>query len=469
MMYKESLNNLQTIGIKISKSFFAPNGIDAPLLKGIKQLLQSIDTTKGLKLTQKGFLPTKVVKNIVDVAVTEADKRFLRVQTRFYEEEHMSANMARVVAEVLKLIKVQKGKLFLTKKADEFLSLNDQEQYIVLLNIMIGINIGYFDRHQEALCVHHSSVVMLQLLRDKESDFRTTDVYTSLLLDSYPMIENDIEMLDVNDYGEQDQFDIFVSIAETRLFERLFLPLGLIEMKAEKYPEENKFVKSKLLDILMEEKHAINKELVLSKKQIKIFEDEIRKNKLDVNLFETTMYIFAQYANIPVAPKEKVIKTLMQKHPVIGTLKNSYEGLYEKIIESVLVTYEEFTQLDTVGSTREHLVSEYINMTDALCKIAIRPKPFYTLKQIEILSAFIFDILKIHYGIDQFTQDFIKECSKVFDEEFAIDIGYFMFLLEQLQKDAKKLKKSKPRFEQGVKEFIQTYMMIVLELRSRTL
>jgi hypothetical protein len=467
-MYRESLQNLQQLGIDIKNEFFSLKVLDVPLLKGIALLLQSIDS-KGLKLTQKGFLPTKVVKSIVEVAATEADKRYLQVQTRFYEEEHLSANMARVVAEILKLIKVQKGKLFLTKKGNEFLALNTQEQYIVLFNIMLGINIGYFDRHQEALCVHNSSVVMLQFLRDKEKDFRTVEVYTALLLDSYPMIEDDIDTLEFLNYGEKDQLDIFVGIAETRLFERLFLPLGLIEMKAEKYPEENKFSKSELLDILIDEKHAINKDLVLSKKLVKTFQDEIRKNKLDIDLFETIMYLFAQHTHFPLPPKSSVINALMQKHFVIGTLKASYESLYEKLIESVLTTYEEFTQLDTVGAKRNSLVDEYMHMIDTLFSLVSTPKPFNTVQKLYILPSFIFDILKLHYNLDQFTQDFIAECSKVFDEEFAMDVGQLMLLLNKLEKDARKLKKNKPNFEQGVKEFMQTYIMIVFELRSREL
>ena len=116
-MYQESLENLQKMGIKIKDEFFTLEVIDAPLLKGINVLLQSIDV-KGLTLTAKGFLPTKVVKSIVEVASTISDQRFLRVQTRFYEEENLSANMTRVVAETLKLIKVQKGKLLLTKKRE---------------------------------------------------------------------------------------------------------------------------------------------------------------------------------------------------------------------------------------------------------------------------------------------------------------------------------------------------------------
>lgn len=467
-MYQESLNNLQNIGLKLNDEFFTLENFEAPLLKGINVLLQNIDL-KGLTLTKNGFLPTKVVKSIVEVAATISDQRFLRVQTRFYEEENLSANMTRVVSETLKLIKVQKGKLLLTKKGNEFLSLTPHEQYIILFNIMLGMNIGYFDRHQEAMCVHNSSLIMLQLLRDKERDFRTAEVYTALLLDMYPIIEDSIDDLEVLDYGGKDKLDIFASIAETRLFERLFLPLGLIEMQTAKYPQKDRFAKSALLDNFISEKHAINKNLVLSKKLLKTFQDEIRQNKLDINLFEVTMHLFAQYVHIPLPPKSSVVDALMQKHPVLGTLRTSYTQLYEKLIDSVLTTYEEFTQLDTVGASRDSLVDEYMQMIDSLFALANTPKPFNTVQKLHILPAFIFDILKLRHNLDQFTQDFILECSKIFDEEFAMDIAQLMLLLEKLEKDAKKLKKNKPNFEQGIKEFIQTYLMIVLELRSREL
>jgi len=467
-MYQDSLKNLQNIGIKLNDEFFTLEKFEAPLLKGTNVLLQSIDS-KGLTLTKNGFLPTKVVKSIVEVAATVSDQRFLSIQSRFYEEENLSANMTRVVSETLKLIKVQKGKLLLTKKGNEFLSLTPHEQYIILFNIMLGMNIGYFDRHQEAMCVHNSSLIMLQLLRDKERDFRTAEVYTALLLDMYPIIEDSIDELEVLDYGEKDKLDIFTSIAETRLLERLFLPLGLIEMQTAKYPQKDTFAKSALLDNFISEKHAINKNLVLSKKLLKTFQDEIRENKLDINIFEVTMYLFAQYAHIPLPPKSSVIDALMQKHPVLGTLRVSYTELYEKLIDSVLTTYEEFTQLDTVGASRDSLVDEYMQMIDSLFALANTPKPFNTVQKLHILPAFIFDILKLRHSLDQFTQDFILECSKIFDEEFAMDIAQLMLLLDKLEKDAKKLKKNKPNFEQGIKEFIQTYLMIVLELRSREL
>ena len=85
-MYQESIENLQKMGIKIKDEFFTLEVLDISLLNGIKLLLQSIDS-KGLKLTQKGFLPTKIVKSIVEVASTISDQRFLEYRQEFMKRK----------------------------------------------------------------------------------------------------------------------------------------------------------------------------------------------------------------------------------------------------------------------------------------------------------------------------------------------------------------------------------------------
>ena len=468
-LYQTSLENLHALTLNIKDEFFSYELKEIPLLEGIDTFLNAIDA-KGLKLTQKGFLPTKVVKSIVEVASTTADERFLKYQTRFYEEEHFSASLVRTVAKVLKLVRVQKGKLFLTKKGSQFLTLDRHQRYIVLLNIMLGINLGYFDGHQEALCVHNSSLIMLQLLRDKNRDFRSVDVYTAILLERYPVLYDDIELLELYDYADKDQSEIFVSIADLRLFERLFLPLGLVEMEAAKtYMKDGRYEKSELLNHLIEEKNAINKELLFSKKTIKEFEDTIRTKNLEIDLFEETLFLFAQFSDVATPPADAVIESLMHKYAVIGTLRDDYEKIYRQLIESVLTTYEEFTQLDTVGAKREDLVEEYMQMIDSFAALVQRSKPFTTVQRLQIVPIFILDILKQHYDVDYLQENYILVLKEKFDEEFAMDVGHLMLLLEQLKKDVKKLKKNKPDFLQGIREFIQSYFMIVLELRSRSL
>ncbi len=107
-LYQTSLENLKALNMDIKEEFFTYDLGKIPLLEGVNTLLKSIDT-KGLKLTQKGFLPTKVVKSIVEVASTTDEERFLEHQTRYYEAEHFSASLARV-AGLFKIL-CQSGKI----------------------------------------------------------------------------------------------------------------------------------------------------------------------------------------------------------------------------------------------------------------------------------------------------------------------------------------------------------------------
>jgi len=81
----------------------------------------------------------------------------------------------------------------------------------------------------------------------------------------------------------------------------------------------------------------------------------------------------------------------------------------------------------------------------------------------------VFDILALRLGLEFLPEDFILKLQEEFDEEFAMDVGHLVLMLQQLQKDAKKLKKNKPHFIQGIQEFMQIFFVIVLELRSRDL
>ena len=58
-----------------------------------------------------------------------------------------------------------------------------------------------------------------------------------------------------------------------------------------------------------------------------------------------------------------------------------------------------------------------------------------------MVSAFVSDILKFHYDIDFLQEDFILVVEEKLDEEFAIEVSYLIILLEQVQKDVKKLKR----------------------------
>lgn len=100
----------QFAGINIDPVFLEKVQIDAPILKRVALLLEAVGD-KGLKLTTKGNLPTKVVKALAFCAPTLSESRYTHFAKRFLEEEQPAAQRTRVVCEVGKLLRVSKGKL----------------------------------------------------------------------------------------------------------------------------------------------------------------------------------------------------------------------------------------------------------------------------------------------------------------------------------------------------------------------
>ncbi len=461
-MVKKAQEKLKELHLRIKSEFFFKSDIDAPLLRGMEILLKSIDKN-GLKLTQAGFLPTKVVKEIMLNAHTPVEEQFLKLEKRFYEAENLSASMARILCQNLSLIKVQKGKLYLTRAGKKFLTLTTPERYIVLFADMFRLNQAYFDYFEEAPCVYESTIVLLQLIRDKERCFRDVDEYVQILLKEYPSIE---ERLDECIVEEDDPYRAYVTIVETRLFERFYLPLGLIDIEmGERYLDTKKYAKSKLLETLLEPVNEVNKEMVLNKKTIRQYQEWIKANKLDIDLFEVLMFLFVQFAPYPLPPKEVVIDMLIQKHKVIGTLEGMYRDFYENLIQSVIETINQYTQYEAINAN-DYLKKQYFELLDALASLVSSPKPFVTVKKISFVPMVFFDFLQAVLKIDPNDPDFLNRCEEKLGNEFVEDLSMFIMSHKELENLGKKLKKPKPAFINALKEFITAYLVVIFELRT---
>ncbi len=91
-----------------------------PILNQLKYFLELIRKKGEIKLTQKGFLPLKIVKDIYDQEFIE-DVFFppgsLKV---FREKDSMTVNLTRILSEITGLAKKRNNKLSLTKKGEKF-------------------------------------------------------------------------------------------------------------------------------------------------------------------------------------------------------------------------------------------------------------------------------------------------------------------------------------------------------------
>jgi len=105
---------------------------NVPIIKRVDNFLAHIDK-KGLKLTQNGNLPTKVVKDIMKVDTSKIES----YHKRFIEAEFPRATFVKELVKTARLIRKQHNKYFLTKKGEKYLNFSKKEKFLFLLETLL--------------------------------------------------------------------------------------------------------------------------------------------------------------------------------------------------------------------------------------------------------------------------------------------------------------------------------------------
>jgi len=462
----EELDELSAI--KINPDFLNKEQIDVPILKQVDLLLEAVGD-KGLKLTAKGNLPTKVVKEITLCCPTLSDGQFLKYTKRFLEEEQVSVMRARIVCEVGKMLKVSKGKMYYGSMAEAYKNATKAEKFIYLLWQFGKVNLAYFDRMQEASLINDISFLMLQLVRDKAKMFREPKVYNAFQLDAFPQLVDAVEEeIEPNSYSTKDPFDEFEHMVELRLFKNFFIPFGLVEERGIDYKEVYECAKTELLEGFLLPLDEVDTSVILNKKQFHLFAQRIKKEKLDVQFFHDFCFTYAHAARYPFKPYKMISEDLVKAKRLIGTAANTQEAFYADLAKASEQTVKYFTQLEVKGggSRADSMQSDFLSFIDGLYDILPDDKPHNMMVAMQSISFFFLDMLSTVYEIDIVSPDFYAECRKHFDEETAEDIGAVIFLMGELQKKAKKFKRINANMQAMTKEAITAFVLAVMSIHT---
>lgn len=454
--------------IKIDPDFLNKETLAVPILKQVDLLLEAVGE-KGLKLTAKGNLPTKVVKEIVLCCPTESDKLRLEMTTRFLEDEHVSAMRVRVLGEVGKLLKVSKGKMHLGTMAKTYRNATEAEKFIYLLWQFGKVNLAYFDRRTESSLVNSISYIMLQLVRDKVKMFREPQVYNAFLIDAFPQLADAIkEEIIPTSLFVNDPFDEFDSMVETRLFKHFFVPFGLIVERGVDYSETYECSKTELLDALFLPFDALDSSVLLNKKQFHLFTQRIKKEQIDIDLFNDFCFIYTHAARYPPKPFRAIAEDLVKAKHLIGTAANVQEAFYADLAKASEHTVKYFTQLEVKGggSRGESMKKDFLSFVDGIYATLPNDRPYNMMVALEAMPFFFLDMLSNIYKVDTTSKDFYAECQKYFNEETVEDIVAVLFLMVELQKKAKKFKRINANMETMVKEVITAFVLAVMSIHT---
>jgi hypothetical protein len=104
-----------------------------PIFNGVKFLLNQLSEMDGIKLTAKGYLPTKIVSDLYNQKYYSEDMIDKGISKLYKETDSLFVRLCRIILELSGVAKKSKGKLILTKEGNNCL-LNDQLLLEEILN-----------------------------------------------------------------------------------------------------------------------------------------------------------------------------------------------------------------------------------------------------------------------------------------------------------------------------------------------
>lgn len=198
-----------------------------PILNQIKYLGDLIDICGELKLTNKGYLPTKIVSDLYSKGFMK-DESIEKGFTKLYKEtDSISVNLTRILIEISGLAKKRKGKLSLTKSSKKIFDDNEKLLRHVFLTFANKFNWAYYDGYGENQVGQLGYGFTLILLSKYGQTKRLDSFYSEKYFKAYPRLLETIEP----SYGTLESYA--GNCYSIRTFERFLNYFGLINIEVE--------------------------------------------------------------------------------------------------------------------------------------------------------------------------------------------------------------------------------------------
>ncbi len=218
-----------------------------PILNLIKYLTDLIEENGEIKLTNKGFLPTKVVSDIYQQGFLKEEHIEKGISKLYKETDSMTVNLSRILIELAGLAKKRNGKLSLTKSSKKILGDNEEFLRQILLTFTNKFTWAYYDGYGENQIGQLGYGFSLILLSKYGHLKRLDSFYAEKYFKAYPKLLDSVEPT----YGTLESYA--ARCYSIRIFERFLDYFGLITINEEKKGLDSiKFItKTELFDRLI--------------------------------------------------------------------------------------------------------------------------------------------------------------------------------------------------------------------------
>jgi len=197
---------------------------EIPILNQIKYLTDLIDKNGEIKLTNKGFLPTKIVSDLYSQGFLK-DAHIEKGISKLYKEtDSMTINLTRILVELAGLIKKRNGKISLTKSSQKILGDNEELLRQAFLTFTNKFNWAYYDGYGENHIGQLGYGFSLILLSKYGQEKRPDSFYAERYFKAFPQLLDSIEPT----YGTVESYSS--RCYSVRTFERFLDYFGVIKI-----------------------------------------------------------------------------------------------------------------------------------------------------------------------------------------------------------------------------------------------
>ncbi|MDT8309459.1 MAG: hypothetical protein RQ866_07990 [Bacteroidales bacterium] len=199
-----------------------------PILNQIKYLADLIEKNGEIKLTNKGYLPTKIVSNLYSQRFLKDEHIEKGISKLYKEADSMTINLTRILIDLAGLVKKRNGKLSLTKSSKKTLGDNEELLRQIFLTFTNKFNWAYYDRYGENQIGQLGYGFSLILLSKYGQIKRLDSFYAKKYFMAYPKLLDSIEPT----YGTLERYSTMCY--SIRTFERFLNYFGLITIEEER-------------------------------------------------------------------------------------------------------------------------------------------------------------------------------------------------------------------------------------------
>lgn len=218
--------------------------LESPIFNIVKYFLDLLKSKGEIKLTAKGFLPTKFVKDIYNQGFIEEDQFSLGYSKLYKETDSVTVNLTRLLSQLAGLTKKRNGKLSLTKAGQKIASNNRKLFELIFKTMTQKFNWAYYDRYDNEQIGQVGFGFSLILLSKYGAEKRLNNFYAEKYFKAFPQFLESITPT----YGTLEEFA--GNCYYVRTFERVLNYFGLIQIenRGEAFDRKSFIIRTELFD-----------------------------------------------------------------------------------------------------------------------------------------------------------------------------------------------------------------------------